>query len=73
MGELDSEVTPERFLSLDDRRLRAIGFSGQGGTLYTILVAIGGAIALTLIYRLIVGDRGNRTSGTGTGGFRRAA
>jgi DNA-3-methyladenine glycosylase II len=27
--ELDAEVTPERFLSLDDRRLRTIGFSRQ--------------------------------------------
>ena len=38
--------------------MQAVGFRGQGGTIYTILVAIGGAIVLTFIYRLIVGDRG---------------
>ncbi len=49
--------------------MRALGFSGQGGTLYTILVAIGGAIVLTWILRLITG--GGRSSGSG--GIRRAA
>jgi len=29
VGELDAELTPDRFLSLDDRRLCAIGFSRQ--------------------------------------------
>jgi uncharacterized membrane protein YeaQ/YmgE (transglycosylase-associated protein family) len=37
--------------------MRAIGFAGQGGTIYTILVAIGGAVILTLVYRLITGKR----------------
>jgi uncharacterized membrane protein YdjX (TVP38/TMEM64 family) len=37
--------------------MRALGFQGQGGTLYTILVAIGGAIVLTWIYRLLIGNR----------------
>ncbi len=49
--------------------MRALGFQGQGGTLYTILVAIGGAIVLTLIFRLIIGERGGR----GAGGIRKAA
>ena len=49
--------------------MRGLGFSGQGGMLYTILVAIGGAIVLTLLYRFIVGTRGGR----GTGGLRKAA
>jgi len=49
--------------------MRALGFSGQGGMLYTILVAIGGAIVLTLLYRLIIGTRG----GSGTGGLRKVA
>jgi uncharacterized membrane protein YeaQ/YmgE (transglycosylase-associated protein family) len=49
--------------------MRVLGFSGQGGMLYTILVAIGGAIVLTLLYRLIIGTRG----GSGTGGLRRVA
>jgi uncharacterized membrane protein YeaQ/YmgE (transglycosylase-associated protein family) len=48
--------------------MRALGFAGQGGMLYTILVAIGGAILLTLLYRLIVGDRAGRA-----GGLRKAA
>lgn len=48
--------------------MRAVGFSGQGGMLYTILVAIGGAVLLTWILRLISG--GGRSS---TGGMRRAA
>ncbi len=48
--------------------MRALGFSGEGGMLYTILVAIGGAVLLTWILRLVTG---NRTSGTG--GVRRAA
>ena len=48
--------------------MRALGFSGQGGMLYTILVAIGGAVLLTWILRLISG--GGRS---GTGGIRRAA
>ena len=47
--------------------MRSLGFSGEGGLIYTVLVAIGGAIVLTLLYRLIIGSRG------GTGGVRRAA
>lgn len=39
--------------------MRAFGFRGQGGMLYTILVAIGGAIVLTWLYRLILGRRGD--------------
>jgi len=42
--------------------MRSLGFAGQGGMIYTILVAIGGAITLTLIFRLIVGDRGGGSS-----------
>jgi uncharacterized membrane protein YeaQ/YmgE (transglycosylase-associated protein family) len=33
--------------------MRAFGFQGQGGTIYTILVAIGGAVVRTWLYRLI--------------------
>jgi uncharacterized membrane protein YeaQ/YmgE (transglycosylase-associated protein family) len=33
--------------------MQALGFAGQGGLIYTILVAIGGAIVLTAIIRLI--------------------
>jgi hypothetical protein len=48
--------------------MRAVGFSGQGGMIYTILVAIGGAIVLTWLYRLVTGTRGGgRGSGTITG------
>jgi uncharacterized membrane protein YeaQ/YmgE (transglycosylase-associated protein family) len=50
--------------------MRALGFAGQGGMIYTILVAIGGAIVLTWLVRVI---SGRRTTGTGSGGIRRAA
>jgi uncharacterized membrane protein YeaQ/YmgE (transglycosylase-associated protein family) len=50
--------------------MRSLGFAGQGGMLYTVLVAIGGAIVLTLLFRLIVGSR---SGGKGSGGLRRAA
>jgi uncharacterized membrane protein YeaQ/YmgE (transglycosylase-associated protein family) len=50
--------------------MRSLGFAGQGGMIYTILVAIGGAIVLTLLFRLIFGSR---SGGTGSGGLRRAA
>ncbi len=52
--------------------MQSLGFAGQGGVIYTILVAIGGAVFLTAIIRLITGRRG----GTGLGkkdDFRRAA
>jgi uncharacterized membrane protein YeaQ/YmgE (transglycosylase-associated protein family) len=50
--------------------MRALGFSGQGGMIYTILVAIGGAVVLTWLFRVITG---RNTTGTGTGGIRKAA
>jgi uncharacterized membrane protein YeaQ/YmgE (transglycosylase-associated protein family) len=50
--------------------MRSLGFAGQGGMLYTILVAIGGAVVLTLLFRLIFGSR---SGGAGSGGLRRAA
>jgi uncharacterized membrane protein YeaQ/YmgE (transglycosylase-associated protein family) len=53
--------------------MRAIGFAGRGGMFYTILVAIGGAVLLTFLYRLVTGKRGGGQSGTGTGGIRKAA
>jgi uncharacterized membrane protein YeaQ/YmgE (transglycosylase-associated protein family) len=37
--------------------MRSLGFAGQGGMIYTILVAIGGAVVLTAIVRLITGHR----------------
>ena len=33
--------------------MRALGFAGQGGLLYTILVAVVGAVLLTFLIRLI--------------------
>lgn len=42
--------------------MRSLGFAGQGGMIYTILVAIAGAVVLTLIYRAIIGGRGGRGS-----------
>jgi uncharacterized membrane protein YeaQ/YmgE (transglycosylase-associated protein family) len=37
--------------------MRAVGFSSQGGMIYTIIVAIIGAVILTFILRLISGRR----------------
>jgi uncharacterized membrane protein YeaQ/YmgE (transglycosylase-associated protein family) len=37
--------------------MQALGFAGQGGMVYTILVAIGGAVLLTAIIRLVTGSR----------------
>jgi len=37
--------------------MRAAGFAGSGGFIYTILVAILGAVLLTWIVRLITGNR----------------
>ncbi len=59
--------------------MRGLGFRGQGGTLYSILVAIGGAVVLTWLVRLISGnhgDRGGRIEGGGSDsgtGMRRVA
>ena len=33
--------------------MRHLGFAGEGGLIYTILVALGGAILLTWILRLV--------------------
>ncbi len=38
--------------------MRALGFAGQGGLIYTIIVATIGAILLTLLLRLVTGNRG---------------
>jgi uncharacterized membrane protein YeaQ/YmgE (transglycosylase-associated protein family) len=35
--------------------MRALGFASEGGMIYTILVAIIGAVILTLIVRLVSG------------------
>jgi uncharacterized membrane protein YeaQ/YmgE (transglycosylase-associated protein family) len=37
---------------------RHLGIGGSGGMLYTILIAIGGAVLLVFIVRLITGRRG---------------
>lgn len=37
--------------------MRAMGFVGQGGFVYTILVAIGGAVVLTAIVRFFKGGK----------------
>lgn len=50
--------------------MRLLGFERHGGMIYTILVAIGGAVILTFLYRLITGGRGR---GGGDTGLRRAA
>lgn len=36
---------------------RALGFSPQGGLIYTILIATGGAVILVALVRLITGKR----------------
>src|SRR5215831_16082814 len=53
--------------------MRALGFAGRGGMIYTILVAIAGSVILTLLYRFITG-RSKRGGGeSGDSGLRRAA
>ena len=37
--------------------MRSLGFAGQGGFIYTVLVAILGAVLLTWIVRLVTGGR----------------
>jgi uncharacterized membrane protein YeaQ/YmgE (transglycosylase-associated protein family) len=37
--------------------MRALGFAGQGGMIYTIIVAVIGAIVLTLILRMFTRPR----------------
>jgi uncharacterized membrane protein YeaQ/YmgE (transglycosylase-associated protein family) len=56
--------------------MRAVGFAGHGGMIYTILVATGGAVLLTFLYRLITRGResgSGRGRGSGDTQFRRAA
>ena len=56
--------------------MRALGFAGRGGMVYTIVVAIIGAVILTLLYRLITGKRkggGGESGESGDSGLRRAA
>jgi uncharacterized membrane protein YeaQ/YmgE (transglycosylase-associated protein family) len=53
--------------------MRAVGFAGRGGMIYTILVAIGGAVLLTFLYRLVTGSGKGGGRGSGDTGFRRAA
>ena len=38
--------------------MRAVGFRAHGGMIYTVLVAIGGAVLLTWLSRFIIGPRG---------------
>jgi len=38
--------------------MRAVGFRAHGGVLYTVLVATGGAVVLTWLYRLLTKPRG---------------
>jgi len=37
--------------------MRTLGFAGQGGMIYTVLVAIGGAVLLTAILRFFAGAK----------------
>ena len=37
--------------------MRALGFAGQGGLIYTIVVAVIGAVILTGLLRLSTGNR----------------
>jgi uncharacterized membrane protein YeaQ/YmgE (transglycosylase-associated protein family) len=55
--------------------MQALGFAGQGGMVYTILVAIGGAVLLTAIIRLVTGhrSRGGLTGRDKDDDIRRAA
>lgn len=59
------------------RIMEAIGFARHGGLIYTILVAIGGAVLLTWIYRLVSrhtrGKPSDHDQGRGGGDWRAAA
>lgn len=37
--------------------MRSLGYAGSGGMIYTILVAVGGAVILTLLLRLVTRGR----------------
>ena len=37
--------------------MRSLGFVGQGGLIYSIIVATIGAVLLTLLLRLVTGNR----------------
>ena len=37
--------------------MRSFGFAGEGGLIYTIAVAIAGAVILTAIARLVMGKK----------------
>jgi uncharacterized membrane protein YeaQ/YmgE (transglycosylase-associated protein family) len=39
--------------------MQSLGFAGQGGTTYSILVAILGAVILVAVVRLVTGRRGS--------------
>jgi uncharacterized membrane protein YeaQ/YmgE (transglycosylase-associated protein family) len=55
--------------------MRGLGFVHRGGMVHTIFVAIGGAVILTALYRLIFGGRGPGSAGRGRrdGGLRNTA
>lgn len=54
--------------------MRALGFAGQGGMVYTILVAIGGAVLFTWLVSMITRSRTRSTvSSRDKDDFRRAA
>ena len=53
--------------------MRSLGFSGQGGMIYTILVAIAGAVILTWIIRMVTGRRNTKLPSDKDSNIRRAA
>lgn len=53
--------------------MQSMGFAGQGGMVYTILVAIGGAVVLTALVRLVTGARTRSLAERGKDDIRRAA
>ena len=55
--------------------MRAIGFRGHGGTIYTVLVATGGAVILTWLYRRVFGQKHGipLNHDRGSGNLRRVA
>jgi len=53
--------------------MRSLGFAGQGGMIYTILVAIAGAVLLTWIIRMVTGRRSGKFPSDKDSNIRRAA
>ena len=60
---------------LGGEMMRLLGFQGRGGFIYTVVLAIAGAVVLTWLYRKVFGRKSNKAiDRTSSGGnWRNAA